>query len=205
VEHRLLEAIRTRILSPEAVRYLIAAVNQHLDAFRATEDETRRGLDKDLQQVEEELHNVERAILAGVVSETTATLVQDREAQRRTLKERLVALEARQAAGPLRVDADAITRQLTRLDELLRHDVARANAFIRAHVAPITCTPVEGEGKKFYRAMTVANGGAIIKSLGLAQAFDFGGCGGALWMTPRTAPLAFSFQVSWVQRRGPAS
>ncbi len=123
MEHRLLEAIRTRILSPEAVRYLIAAVNQHLDAFRATEDETRRGLDKDLQQVEEELHNVERAILAGVVSETTATLVQDREAQRRTLKERLVALETRQAAGPLRVDADAITRQLTRLDELLRHDV----------------------------------------------------------------------------------
>src|SRR5437870_9230987 len=145
VEHRLLEAIRTRILSPEAVRYVITAVNQHLDAFRATEDETRRGLDKDLQQVEEELHNVERAILAGAVSETTATLVQDREAQRRTLKERLVALEVRQAAGPLRVDAAAITRQLTRLDDLLRRDVERANAFFRAHVAPITCTPVKGE------------------------------------------------------------
>ena len=81
VERRLLEAIRTKILSPEAVRYLIRAVNQHLDAFRATEGEARRRLDQGLQQVEEELLNVERAILAGVVSETTAALVQDREAR----------------------------------------------------------------------------------------------------------------------------
>src|SRR6266851_3741674 len=81
VERRLLEAIRTKILSPEAVRYLITAVNQHLDAFRATEGEARRRLEQGLQQVEEELLNVERAILAGVVSETTAALVQDREAR----------------------------------------------------------------------------------------------------------------------------
>ena len=77
-ERRLLEAIRTKILGPEAVRYLITAVNQHLDAFRATEGEARRRLEQGLQQVEEELLNVERAILAGVVSETTAALVQDR-------------------------------------------------------------------------------------------------------------------------------
>jgi len=179
VERRLLEAIRTKILNPEAVRYLITAVNQHLDAFRVTQGEARCRLEQGLQQVEEELRNVERAILAGVVSETTAALVQDREAQRRSLKERLVALDARRGAGPLRADADTVTAYLGRLDDLLHRDIPRANAFFRAHVAPITCTSVKENGRNFYRATLAANGSEIIKSLGLApQAFDFGGCGG---------------------------
>jgi hypothetical protein len=164
--------------SPEAVRYLITAVNHHLDAFRVTAGEARRRLEQGLQQVEEELRNVERAILAGVVSETTTALVQDREAQRRSLKARLVALDARRGAGPVRADADTVTAHLARLDDLLRRDVPRANAFFRAHVAPITCTAVKENGRKFYRATVAANGSEIIKSLGLAQAFDFGGCGG---------------------------
>jgi hypothetical protein len=173
VERRLLEAIRTKLLTPEAVRYLITAVNQHLDAFRVTDGEARHRLEQELHQVEEELRNVERAILAGVLSETTAALVQDREAQRRSLKERLVALEARRGTGPLRADADIITGQLARLNDLLGRDIARANAFFRAHVAPITCTPVREAGRKFYRATAAANGSEMIKSLGLAQAFDF--------------------------------
>jgi hypothetical protein len=37
---------------------------QHLDTFRSREEETRRDLDKQLQQVDEELRNIERAILA---------------------------------------------------------------------------------------------------------------------------------------------
>jgi hypothetical protein len=116
--------------------------------------------------------------LAGVVSETTAALVQDREAQRRSLKGRLVGLEARCRTGPFRADASTITSHVARLNDLLRRDVPRANAFFRTHVAPITCTPVREEGRSFYRATVAANGPEIIKSLGLTQAFDFGGCGG---------------------------
>lgn len=178
VERQLLEAIRTKILSPEAVRYLITAVNEHLDVFRVAEGEARRGVEQQLHQIEEELRNVERAILAGVVSETTAALVQDREAQRRSLKGRLVGLEARCRTGPFRADASTITSHVARLNDLLRRDVPRANAFFRTHVAPITCTPVREEGRRFYRATVAANGPEIIKSLGLTQAFDFGGCGG---------------------------
>ena len=89
-----------------------------------------------------------------------------------------MALEARGGTGPIRADADTITGHLARLDDLLHRDVARANAFFRAHIAPITCTPVTEEGRKFYRATVAANGAEIVKSLGLAQAFDFGGCGG---------------------------
>jgi len=178
VERRLLEAIRSKILSPEPVRYLVAIVNRHLEAFRTTEGQARRGLEQELQQVDEELRNVERAILAGVVSEMTAALVQDREVRRRSLKARLVALEAQNTKQPIRADADTIARRLAKLDDLLHRDVARANAFFRTHVAPIVCRPVKEAGQKFYRATVAANEGEIIKSLGLAQAFDFGGCGG---------------------------
>ena len=125
------------------------------------------------------LRNVERAILAGVVSETTTAMVQDREARRRTLKARLVASDARRGTVPLPVDAATITAQLVKLNELLGRDVARANAFFRAHLAPILCVPVQEAGRRFYRASVAAKGTEIIKSLGLVpQAFDFGGCGG---------------------------
>jgi len=178
VEERLLDAIRARVLNPEAVRYLVAVVNDRLDTFRATDDDARRTLCRELERVEAELRNVEQAILAGVVSETTATLLKDREAQRRVLQDRLAALDTRRAAGQLRADADTITTSLARLDTLLNQDVTRANAFFRQHLAPIRCTPVEVDGKRFYRAVGEANGAAMINSLGLAQAFDFGGCGG---------------------------
>jgi hypothetical protein len=69
-------------------------------------------------------------------------------------------------------------RHLATLDDLLHRDVARANAFFRTHVAPIMCRPVKEAGRKFYRATVAANEGEIVKSLGLARAFDFGGCGG---------------------------
>ncbi len=87
-------------------------------------------MEQALQQVDEELRNVEQAILAEVLSETTAALVQDREAQRRSLKERLATLDARRGAGPLRAGADTVTATLARLDDLLRRDVPRANAVL---------------------------------------------------------------------------
>ena len=178
VEQRLLQSIRSRIMNPDAVHYLIGVVKQHLDTFRSSEEETRRDLNKQLQQVDEELRNIERAILAGVLSETTAALLQDREAQRRSLRERLSARDARSTAGALRVDGESVTRHLTTLDDLLNGDVQRSNAFFRSHVAPITCTPVQEQGRRFYRATVAVNGAEMIKSLGLAQAFDLGGCGG---------------------------
>ena len=112
-------------------------MNRHLDTFRIAEGAARRRLEQELEQVEEELRNVERAILAGIVSETTTALVQDRETRRRALKERLAAMDARRGIGPLPVDAATITAQLAKLNELLGRDIARANTFFRARVAPI--------------------------------------------------------------------
>jgi len=138
-------------------------VNRHLDTFRIAEGAARRRLEQELEQVEEELRNVERAILAGIVSETTTALVQDRETRRRALKERLAAMDARRGIGPLPVDAATITAQLAKLNELLGRDIARANTFFLARVAPIRCAPVREGGRKFYRATVAANGSELIK------------------------------------------
>ena len=62
---------------------------------------------------------------------TLTALVQGREARRRSLKARLVALVARSAIQLVRADADTIAQHVAKLDDLLHRDVARANAFFR--------------------------------------------------------------------------
>ena len=88
------------------------------------------------------------------------------------------ALEARSTGGPLPVDTATITEHLARLEDVLKQDHTRVNSFMRQHIATIDCMPVERAGRRFYRAAAAANAAEMIKSLGLAQAFDFGGCGG---------------------------
>ena len=104
-------------------------------------------------------------------------MLKDREAQKQSLKARLQSLDRQGSNGPLRVDQASIESELTKLDEVLNEDREAANAFLRQHVK-IRCTPTQRGGRRFYRGVGEANGGGIIKSLGLAQAFDFGSCGG---------------------------
>jgi hypothetical protein len=79
VERTLLAAIRKRVLQPAAIRYLVEGVNSHLEHFRGRAEEERRRLEQQLEQVGAELANVEKAILAGITTDTTAALLRDRE------------------------------------------------------------------------------------------------------------------------------
>ena len=115
---------------------------------------------------------------SGLIGETTAALLRDREARQAALRARRGALEARTPPTPLRIDAAKVHAMLAELHTLVQTDPARVNAFFRTHLSPITCTPVEAKGKRFYRAAGRANGPEMLKRLGLAQAFDLGGCGG---------------------------
>jgi site-specific DNA recombinase len=177
IERTLLPAIRKRVLHPAAVRYLVDGVNTHLDGFRERAADERRRVEQQLEQVGAELANVEKAILAGITTATTATLLRDRETQRETLRQRLHDLDGQQLNGPLRIDEGVVEAQVAELDKLLDQDPEAANAFFRDHVE-IRCVPVEEGGRRFYRASGETNGSEMLKSLGLAQAFDLGGCGG---------------------------
>jgi len=108
----------------------------------------------------------------------TATLVQDRERRREALRERLRTLHAGSVPCPLRVDGEEIRARLEDLSGLLQQDSMQANAVFRQLLAPITMTPVDREGKHFYRATGTARGAEMLNRLGVAQAVDFGGCGG---------------------------
>jgi hypothetical protein len=178
VETRLVAALREQVLHPAAVEYLVAAVNQHLDAVRATQGETRKAVEAELAQVEAELRNIEHAIIQGVVGKTTATLLQEREARRGAVQARLRALAERPAVGPVRTSPADILARLEQLYELLKEDSARANTVLRQILEPITMTPVEEKGRRFYRATGAAKEAEMLDRLGLAQAVDFGGCGG---------------------------
>jgi hypothetical protein len=62
----------------------------------------------------------------------------------------------------------------------LKEDSARASTVLRQILEPITMTPVEAEGQRFYRATRAAKGVEMLDRLGMAQAVDFVGCGGRI-------------------------
>lgn len=177
VERRLVDAIRTQVLSPEALSYLLRTVNERLQALSTAQDGTHQRLEEELQHVEDELHHIERAILAGVVGETTAGLLKDREARRTALRQQLQGLQHPQMRTPQPVTLSTIRTRLEDLYGLLGEDSVRVNAFFREHLRPIVCAPMEEGDQRFYRACGTVNGTALIVTLGLVKEFDFGGCG----------------------------
>ena len=96
---------------------------------------------------------------------------------RASLRKRLQDLDDQRLNAPVRIDEGVIEAHIAELDQVLGQDPEAANAFFRDNVK-VRCLPMERHGRRFYRASGEANGAEIIKSLGLAQAFDFGGCGG---------------------------
>lgn len=119
-----------------------------------------------------------RKMRQGVVGQTTAALFKDREGRREALRQRLHAVANGPAMTSGHVGPAEIRAPLERLDELLRQDPARANSVFRQTLEPITMMPVEENGQRFYRATGAAKGTEMLDRLGLAQAVDFGGCGG---------------------------
>ncbi len=180
VEARLISAIHSRVLHPEALSYLVRAVNQRLQHMGANQDGERRRIETELQEVDKKLRNIERAILSGMVGHTTARLLEEHEARRKELTERLARYESRDTAGAQPIDAESVRRVLENLQTLLAGDAVRVNAFFREHLTPIVCTPVEQNGQRFYQARGAAHGAELLKTLGLNREFDFGGCGGRI-------------------------
>jgi site-specific DNA recombinase len=177
VESRLVAAMQARVLHPDAIGYVVERVNRHLGAAVTHRHVERAHVERELHRIDGELAHIERAIVQGIVGETTAALLRDREARRTALRARLEALGAR-TTPTLNVEATTVQSALAELQSLLQTDAARANGVFRTYLGPITCMPMEVNGRRFYRAQGVANGPEMLKRLGLTQAFDLGGCGG---------------------------
>jgi len=92
---------------------------------------------------------------------------------------KLVRYEAGCAPRPDPLDTESVGVALKNLQGLFARDPVRVNAFFREHLTPIICTPVEKDGQRSCRARGAAHGGELLKTLGLFQEVDFGGCGGA--------------------------
>lgn len=180
VERRLVEAIRTHVLSPEALSYLVQAVNTRLQTRSSEQDGTQQRLAGELQQVEHELENIERAILAGLVGETTAGLLKDREARRSVLRQQLQGLQRPRVRPEHPVTLNEIRTRVEDLYGLLSGESVQVNAFFREHLTSIVCSPIEDEGQRFYRASGAVKSTALMVTLGLVQEYDFGGCGGGI-------------------------
>lgn len=177
VERRLVEAIRAQVISPEALTYLVQAVNTRLQALSSKQDGTQQRLAEELRQVERELENIGRAILAGLAGETTAGLLKDREARRRVLRQQLQGLQRPRVSPEHPITLHTIRTRVEDLYGLLSGDSVQVNAFFREHLTSIVCSPIEDGGQPFYRASGAVKSTALMVTLGLVQEYDFGGCG----------------------------
>ena len=157
-----------------------SSVNERLHSLSTAQDGTHVRLEEELRQVEGELHHIERAILAGLVGETTAGLLKDREARRAGLRQQLEGLQHPRVRTPHAVTLSTLRTRLDDLYGLFSGDSVQVNAFFRQHLTPIICSPMEEEGQRFYRACGAVNATALMVTLGLAKEFDFGGCGGRI-------------------------
>jgi hypothetical protein len=91
---------------------------------------------------------------------------------------RLQVLASYPTVKALQVGPVEIRACLDQFRDLLKQDSARANSVFRQILEPITMTPVEESGRRFYRATGAAKGAEMLNRLGLTQAVDFVGCGG---------------------------
>ena len=155
-------------------------VNERLQVLSKDQDGTHRRIEGELQQVEDELHHIEHAILAGLIGETTAGLLRDRETRRTTLRQQLQGLQHPRVTTPQPVTLSTIRTRLEDLYGLLSGDSVQVNAFFREHLTSIVCSPIEDGYQRFYRACGAVNGTALMVALGLMQECDFGGCGGRI-------------------------
>jgi hypothetical protein len=150
VETRLVATLRDRVLQPAAIAYLVAGVNEQLEAIRTAHRDARKGVEADLAHVETELRSIEEAIVQGVVGQTTAALLQDREGRREALRQRLHAMAHGPEMTSRHVGPAEIRAALDQLDELLRQDPARANGVLRQILEPITMTPKAAAGHRVW-------------------------------------------------------
>jgi len=179
LEERLIGALHEHLWHPKALAYLTKAVNRRLETLWASQKRPTEALKKELQQVEQALRNIEKAILAGIVGETTGELLKNYEGKRKALQAKL-ALPSQNAKQPLRINSTIIKTKLKGLHALLNTDPPRVNTFLRKHLAPIVCTPKKENGQRFYRARGVAREDQLLTFLGIETSFDFRGCGGGI-------------------------
>ena len=105
--------MRDRVFSPGALQYLVEKVNALMKSSGDSQEAGCRQVEGELRQVEHELKNIEKAILAGVVGETTGLLLRDREAKRHALQQQLERWQQREKVSPcIPISAEAIRARL---------------------------------------------------------------------------------------------
>ena|SRR2546422_8498121 len=87
---------------------------------------------------EGESANIAMSSPSGVVAETTAALLKDREAQKGALRKQLQNVANQRLNGPIHIDAGVIKAQLAKLDDVLRPGRRRRQCLLpRASEDPV--------------------------------------------------------------------
>jgi site-specific DNA recombinase len=178
LERRVVEFIRNKLYTQEALDYLVERVSEALHArLRQDHAPDRERLRAELGEIERQLANVEQAILQGIFTETTARLLKDLEAKRR---QTLAQLETPPRSVPvelLRFLPSAVQRHLQNLHQTLRRDVPKARGLLRKVISEVRLIPVGlGEPSAYLEGEVVGNkSGLLSLQPALADTIGSGG------------------------------
>ena len=185
VERAALDALQGRLLTPELAEVFVREFTREVERLAKTRGEREEEVRRRLDELEVEIGNLSRNLLAGVVSTTLAQMLGSREEER----DRLSAQLGRDVVEDVRIlPHPALVRRFEEkvagIREALNDPVVRGEAAqtIRSLIGSITIEVVDGE----VVADVEASAGALIdfaqnaetpREISLRGAFCGGGCG----------------------------
>lgn len=178
LECQVMDFLRDRLYFKEAVAYLVERVHEAIQTrLKQRRDPGREHLQRELSEIDRQLANLERAILDGIFTETTARLLRDLETSRARV---ITAMEAQPLSVPTNLLSSLpsiVEAHLRDLPHTLSRDVVKAREMLRKLISEIRLIPIGlGEPWAYLEAEVVGNvSGLLSLQPALADTIGSGG------------------------------
>jgi hypothetical protein len=154
LDRKVISAIESAILTPQAVSYVVERALQMAKERRKPEPDTTKKIEAEIKRLTRERDNLVAACAQGKAPESVLLEIHNREQHIATLKDELARSPHRLQVkdGELERLKAAIIGRMGKFQELVYADVPLARQALRKLLSrPIKCTPVIRNGKKDYQ------------------------------------------------------
>ncbi len=123
LEDRLLAAIKRAILTPQAVAYTVAKVNEELRKSLTGNHQNLEGVKAEIRNLDREIGNLARFVMEGDTSKTVRQKLEEKERAKEVLEAQLDRLQRYQQDTPITVHPSLIRLKLEDLKAILKTDI----------------------------------------------------------------------------------
>ena len=147
IEHRVLGAIKDKVLNPRSIRRIVDLVNDKLRGAMTGIKYERGDLEQRTAKLNAEINNLVQAIAGtGDSSGHILTAIKIKESELSDLLSRLEAISKKKHLKELKIDARYVVKWMNQLAELVKVDVIRARLGIKNLVGTLIAKPITRHG-----------------------------------------------------------